>query len=94
MTPSVTDRHVDVTCLLGDAITTTLCSGCEALQYGTFFNEDGFYLQFVDISTIVVFGVGDRGLEHFLDEESTFFRAESKNIQRLVDLFPADQVSN
>jgi hypothetical protein len=38
---------------------------------------DGFHLQFVDISAIVVFGIGDRGLKNLLDDLSTLFWAEA-----------------
>jgi len=44
---------------LADAIAATLGTGREALERGALFDVDGLDLQFVDIGTVVVLGVGD-----------------------------------
>jgi len=74
--PLVTDSHVDVTGLLRNTITTPFCARSKTLEDRPLFNINRLDFQFVDVCTIVMLGIRNRGLEHFLNDNSTFFRAE------------------
>jgi len=84
---SVTNCHVNVTGWLADAVAAAFCAGCETLERGTFFNVDGFHLQFVDVSTVVVFSVSNGRLQNFLDNARSFFLRECQDVQSLVNFF-------
>ena len=45
---------------LDDPIATSFGARREALQDHAFFDGDGFHLQFVDIGSVVMFGIGNR----------------------------------
>jgi hypothetical protein len=86
----VTDSHVNVTGLFRDTVAATLCTRGEALQDRALFDVNGLYEQFVDVGTVVVLGVRNRGLQNLLDDERAFFRAELQDVQRGVNLLAAD----
>src|SRR6187431_3315370 len=92
--PLVANRHVHMARGLADAVAAALGAGGEALERGTLFDVDGLDLQLVDVGTVVVLGVGDRRLEHLLDDHSGLLLRELQNIERLIDLLAADQVSD
>jgi hypothetical protein len=75
-----------------DLVATTFCAGREAPERGTLLNVDGFHLQFVDIGTIVVFSIGNGGLQNLLDDHGSFFLRELQNVQSLIHFFATDQV--
>src|SRR5574343_58495 len=83
---SVTDRHVDVTGGLADAVATTLGAGRETLERGALLDVDGLDLQFVDVGAVIVFGVGDGGEQSLLDDTGSFFLRERQDVQGLVYL--------
>jgi len=60
---------------LADTVAAAFGAGGETLERGAFFDVDGFHLQLVDICTVVVFGISDGGLQHFLDDARSFFSA-------------------
>src|SRR5690242_8026869 len=66
----IANRHVHMARGLADAIAATLGARGEALERGALLDVDGLDLQFVDVGTVVVLGVGDRRLEHLLDDHS------------------------
>ena len=82
-----------MTGLFGNTITTALGASGKPLQNSCLFDIDGRYFQLVDISAIVMFSVRNRGLEHFFDDDCTFFGAEGQNIERLLNLLAAYQIS-
>ncbi len=48
--------------------------------------------RFVDISAIVVLSVGNGGLQHFLNDTSSFFLRERQDVQSLIHLLATDQI--
>src|SRR5574343_630035 len=92
--PSVANRHVNVTGGFADAVATAFGAGRETLERGALLNVDGLHLQFVDVGTVVVFGVGDGGFQGLLDEARSFFLRERQDVERLVNLFAANQVGH
>jgi len=44
---------------LADLVAATFGAGRKATQRCTLFDEDGFHLQLVDVSTVIVFSVSD-----------------------------------
>src|SRR3546814_428318 len=62
------DDDGDVAGALEDAGAATLGARHETLQRRTFVDHDGLDLQFVDVSALVVLGVGNRRLHHLLDQ--------------------------
>src|SRR5450432_2604490 len=91
---SVADGDVDVAGLLQDDVATPLGSSRETAQIGRLVDVDRLDLQFVDIGAFVVLGVGDRGLEHALDDFRALLRAERQHVERLVDGEAADLVGD
>ena len=79
---------------LADAVTTAFGTGRKTLERGALFDVDGFHPQLVDVGSVVVFSVGDGGLNHLLDNASRFFLRERQNVQRLIHFFTANQVSD
>ncbi|MPM82927.1 hypothetical protein SDC9_129989 [bioreactor metagenome] len=55
-------------------------------------NVDGLDAEFVNISTVVVLGVGDSRLQHLLDDHGSFFLRELEGVQSLINLLAADQI--
>jgi hypothetical protein len=60
-------------CGLADAVATAFGAGCETLERGALLDVDGFHLQLVDVGAVVVFSVGDGGLENLPDIPAAFF---------------------
>ena len=58
---------------LADAIAAAFGARGEALERGALFDVDGLDLQFVDVSAIVVFCIGDCRFQNLLDDASSFF---------------------
>ena len=79
---------------LADAVATAFGAGRKTLERCALFDVDGFHLQIVDVSAIVVFSVGDSGLNHLFDDASCFFLRKRQNVQRLIHFFTANQVSD
>src|SRR5574343_1697814 len=90
----VAHGHINVAGRLADAIATALCAGGETLQRGALLHIDGLDLQFVDVSTVILLGVGDCRLQSLLDDASGLLLGEFQNVQGLVHLLAADQVSD
>src|SRR3954468_16851733 len=91
---SVADRHVHVARGLADAVAAALGARREALERRALLHVDRLDLQLVDIGTVVVLGVRDRGLEPLLHDDGGLLLGEFQDVQRLVDLLAADQVGN
>jgi hypothetical protein len=91
---SVANRHINVTGRLADAITAALCTGREPLQRGALFDVDGLHLQFVDVSRVVVLGVGDGAVQRFEDNAGGLLRGEAQDVSSLLDIFAADHVGH
>src|SRR6218665_1686605 len=92
--PLVAYRHVHMARRLADAVAATFGARGGALEGGTLLDMDGLDLQFLDVRTIVVFGVGDGRLQHLPDDSCSFFLREVQDVQRLIDLLAANQVSD
>src|SRR5574343_470253 len=88
----VTNGQIDMAGRLDDPIATTLGAGGKPLQHHAFFDVDGLHRQFVDIGAIVMLGVGDCRLQHFLDDTGALFRAESQDVESLTNRLAAHQV--
>src|SRR5574343_1465762 len=56
----VTNGQIDMAGRLADPIATTLGARRKALEHHALFDVDHFDLEFVDISAVIVFSVGDR----------------------------------
>ncbi len=97
-TPSVCLQSPTVTCdvagRLADAVAAALGARGETLQRVGLVDVDRLDLQLVDVGAVVVLGVGDRRLEHLLDDLGALLRAERENAQRAVDRQPADLVGD
>src|SRR5690606_9415245 len=65
-------NHSDVAGALEDAGTAAFRPRHETLQGRTFIYHDGLDLQLVDVSALIVFGVGDCRLHDLLDQECGF----------------------
>src|ERR1035437_253012 len=89
----VSDGQENMAGRLDDPIATSFCSSSEAPEHCAFFDADGFHLQFVNISPIVMFGIGNRRLKHLFDDASPFFRAERQDAERFINRQTADLVS-
>jgi len=74
-------------CGLADAVATAFGAGGETLERGALFDVDGFHLQLVDVSTVVVFGIGDGRFQNFLDDARSFFLREVQDVQSLINFF-------
>jgi len=74
-------------CGLADTVATAFGAGGETLKRSALFDVNGFHLQLVDIGTIIVFSIGNSGLENLLDDARSFFLRESQNIQSLIHFF-------
>src|SRR5574343_222553 len=94
VTSSVANRHIDVTGGFADAVATAFGAGRETLERGALFDVDGRDLQLIDVGAVVVFGVRDGGFQGLLDDASSFFLRERQDVEGLVDLLAANQVSH
>src|SRR5512137_1827575 len=97
MNPSlfaVADGDEDVAGLLQDDVATSLGPRGEAAQALRLVDVDRLDLEVVDVGAVVVLGVGDRRLEHLLDDLRALLRAEGKNVERPVDGQAADLVGD
>src|SRR5476649_1140404 len=90
----VSDSHVNVTGLFRDTITPTFSACSEALQDRTLFDVDNFDEQLVNVSAIIMLGVRNCGLQHFLDDGRALFRAELQNVECCVNFLAADLISH
>src|SRR6185312_3266082 len=91
---SVANRHVHMARGFSDLVAAALGARGKAPQRGALLDIDGLDLQLVDVGAVVVFRVGDRGLQHLFDDDSGFFLGEFQNVERLVHLLAANQVSD
>ena len=66
--------------LLVDSRTATLSTGAEATQRRSLFHVDLRHKQFVDVSAVIVFGVGNGAFKSLLDDDGCFLLRERKNI--------------
>ena len=62
--------------MLVDAVAAALGACVKALEHPALLDENRLHLQLVDIGAVVVLGIGDRRLEHFLDDLGAFLGAE------------------
>ena len=76
------------------AVAAAFGAGMKALEHRALLDVDGLHLQFVDIGAVVVLGIGDGRLQHFLDDLGALLRAERENVERLVHRQAADQVGD
>src|SRR3954469_1748079 len=90
----VADGHVHVARTLADAVAAALGARGETLQHGALLHVDALHAQLVDVDTVVVFGVRDRGLQNLLDDDGTLLLGESQDVEGLVHLLAADQVGH
>ena len=81
-------------CGLADAVAAAFGAGGETLKRCALFDVDRFHFQFVDIGAVVVFSVGDSGLENLFDDTGSFFLRESQNVQRLIHFLAANQIGD
>src|SRR3989344_4739084 len=90
----VAHGHIDVAGRLADAVATALGAGSETLQRGTLFHINGLDLQFVDVSAVVVFGVGDRRFQCLLDDAGSLLLGELEDVEGLIDLLATDEIGH
>src|SRR4051812_20274493 len=83
--PLVADSQSDVASGFENLVATTFCTRSKTLERGALVNIDCCDFKLVNVSAIVVLGVCNCRLEHFLDNHCAFFRAECQNVQRLVN---------
>jgi hypothetical protein len=62
----VADRHKNVAGRLADAIAAALGACRETLQRGALLHVDRSDLEFINVSAVVVFGVGDGAFQRLL----------------------------
>src|SRR3954464_1703274 len=91
---SVSDGHVHVARGLADAVAAALGARGETLQGRALLDVDGLDLQLVDVGAVVVLGVRDRGLQHFLDDDGGLLLGEFQDVEGLVHFLAADQVGD
>jgi len=60
---------------LADLVAAAFGAGRKAAQRCTLFDEDGLHLQLVDISTVIVFSIGNGRFENLFDDSGGFFSA-------------------
>ena len=90
----VADDEADVAGLLADDVAAALGARLEAAQRVGLVDVDRRDLELVDVGAVVVLGVGDRGLEHLLDDPRALLRGEREDVQRAVDRQAADRVGD
>ena len=74
--------------------TAALGACMHALQRRTFVDHDRGDLQFVDVGTDIVLGVGDSRQQHFLDQLRGLLVAESEQVGRATDSQATNLVSD
>src|SRR5690606_7803275 len=80
----VSNLDRDVARPLYDAISTAFGTRHDALQGATFVYKHGGDLQVIHVCAIVVLGVGNGRLQHFLDDVSGLLVAESQQVHGLI----------
>src|SRR6476661_2010677 len=91
---TVADDDADMAALLTDDIAAALCARGEPAQRVGLVDVDRRDLELVDVGTLVVLGVGDRRLEHLLDDPRALLRRERKDVQRAIDRQAADRIGD
>src|SRR6478735_8255209 len=91
---SVADGHVHMARGLADAVAAALGTRREALERRALLHVDGLDLQLVDVGAVVVLGVRDRGLQHFLDDDGGLLLGEFQDVEGLIHLLAADHVGH
>ena len=84
----VADGHEDVSRLLADTRTATLGASTEAAQRRGLFHVDLLNEQFIHVSAVVVFGVGDRGFERFEDDAGSALLRKRRMLRALSTGLP------
>jgi hypothetical protein len=87
-------RRVDVASLFTDTGTAAFCSCRETTESRGFLNIDRSHTEFVNVCTVVVFGIGNSRIESFADDAGSFLLRERKNVQGLVNGLTADKIRN
>src|SRR6266852_5107819 len=90
----VADCHEDMAGSLGNAVAAAFGACLKTLERRGLLDENGFYLQLVNVRAVVVLGVGDRRFQHFLDDVRPLLRIEGEQIERLFHREPADLVGD
>gem|GEM_PF-1183222 len=71
---------MNMTSLFFNAVATTFCTSLKAFQAGTFVYKNCNHFQFINVSIIIMLSIGNSRLQNFLNQFSTFFRAECQDI--------------
>src|SRR4029453_16630638 len=90
----VADRDENVARLLADTCAAARRARRQPAQRGRLFDQDAGDAQLVNVSTVVVLGIRDRGFERLLDDSRRPLLSETEDVQRLVDRLAADQVGD
>src|SRR5487761_2409595 len=90
----VADDDVDMAALLADHVPAALGTRSEAAQRIGLVDVDSRHLELVDVGALVVLGVGDRRLEHLLQDPRAFLGTERQDVERPVDRQAADLVGD
>ena len=77
MIPLVADSHGNVTGRFDNAAGAALGTGANALHHQTLVDIDRSHLQLINVSTLIVLGVGNGRLQHLLDDLGAFFSIRS-----------------
>ena len=80
--------------LLADTRTATLGASTEAAQRRGLFHVDLLNEQFIHVSAVVVFGVGDRGFERLEDDAGSALLRKAQDVEGLVHGLTANQVGH
>ena len=67
--------------LFTDTGTAAFCSCRETTESRGFLNIDRSHTEFVNVCTVVVFGIGNSRIESFADDAGSFLLRERKNVQ-------------
>src|SRR5438105_3577017 len=91
---AVADGQMDVAGLLQDHVAATFGAGREAAQVRRLVDVHRLDFELVNIRTVVVLRVGDRRLEHALDDLRALFRAEAEHVERLAHRQATDLIGD
>src|SRR5690349_15833435 len=80
--------------MLADDVAAALRARREAAQRVGLVDVDRLDPELVDVRALVVLGVGDRRLEHLLDDARALLRAEREDVERAVDRQAADEIGD
>src|SRR5712692_8095867 len=80
--------------MLQDSGAAPLGARLEALEKHAALDEDGLHLEGVDVSAVVVLGIGDRRFEQLAHDRGAFLRREGEDAHRLVDGLAADEIGH